>query len=248
MKENNKQRDEVFRKKLDKINDFVFDESVASVFDDMVSRSVPFYDEIHRIILDISKKVIQSGDTICDLGCSTGTTIGLIENMLRKRQVEVKFLGVDNSRAMIERCDKKLRGLYVRDYELKQADLTGIKLKPAKMFIMNYTLQFLPMEKRLDLLQQIYQNLRPGGVFIMAEKILGSDEDLNHLFVELYYDFKRRNGYSELEISQKREALENVLVPLSPQQQLENLSKAGFQKTDIVFRWYNFATFVGVKS
>ncbi len=115
------------------------------------------------------------------------------------------------------------------------------------MVIMNYTLQFIPRDRRLGLVKKIYDSLNTGGVFIFSEKIVSSNTSVNDLLTDLYYDFKRRNGYSELEISQKREALENVLIPLTAEEQMELLQKAGFVKCEVLFRWYNFACFIGIK-
>jgi tRNA (cmo5U34)-methyltransferase len=112
---------------------------------------------------------------------------------------------------------------------------------------MNYTLQFIDPALRFDLMKKIYDSLRPGGLFIFSEKIASSQSRVQETITDLYYDFKRRNGYSELEISQKREALENVLIPYTASEQLELMRKAGFNQSEMIFRWYNFACFIGMK-
>jgi tRNA (cmo5U34)-methyltransferase len=126
-------------------------------------------------------------------------------------------------------------------------DMGQYSFENAEIVILNYTLQFLKKERRLELLSKIYEALPKGGVIIISEKITVEDQDFEELITDLYYDFKRRNGYSELEISQKREALENVLEPISPDKQLQMIQQAGFEKTDMLFRWYNFASYVGFK-
>lgn len=241
--------DKVYAQPQDVIKSFVFDRKVADVFDDMVSRSVPFYDEIHRIQTDLAKKFVNDGDVILDLGCSTATTIALLDKNLTEAGTKAHFVGYDNSQAMIEKGQEKINKLSIdkKRVKLKVADLTSVEFPQAQMAVMNYTLQFIEKSERIKLVEKLYNSLRPGGIFVLAEKIICDDDRLDELFVDLYYDFKRRNGYSELEISQKREALENVLVPLRPQDQISLLKVCGFKKVDMLFRWYNFATFIGVK-
>lgn len=239
------QKDTIFKSKLEKIKDFEFNEEVAKVFDDMVSRSIPFYGEIHKIILDILSKSFVEGDVIYDLGCSTGNTIIFINNFLGERKFSI--IGIDNSPSMLSVCQQKFREKDVKNFELIQSDLENVDFRPCGLVIMNYTLQFINPLNRLKLLQKIYQSLRPGGIFILSEKIKVENNEIHDLFTDLYYDFKRRNGYSELEISQKREALEKVLNPITPSSQIELLKMAGFKKVEILFRWYNFASYIGIK-
>lgn len=241
-------KDEVFRKKIAKVTDFKFNNDVASVFDDMVSRSIPFYDEIHRIINDIlGKSKFQNDGLIYDIGCSTGTTIMLMDNFLKSQNRKAKFIGIDPSNPMIAKADQKLSSNDVRDFELICNDASEIDYAKADIFIVNYTMQFIPLAKRKRLLKKIHSSLKKGGIIIMSEKINCLDRNIHLLQTELYYDFKRRNGYSELEISQKRDALENVLKPLTPSKNLQMLKDAGFKKSDMLFRWYNFACFIGIK-
>ena len=239
--------DNIFGRKLKKIKGFEFNQEVVDVFDDMVSRSVPFYHEIHFIIRDILEKSTFKKGRIYDLGCSTGTTITLMDQHLKKTGREAQFIGVDNSSPMLKRCDQKLKKNKVSNYELICSNIEDLKLNPSNIIIMNYTLQFIPTAKRLEILNNIYKSLKTNGVFILSEKIKSQNTTVNKLMTDLYYDFKKRNGYSELEISQKREALENVLVPLTPKNQIANLKKAGFKKCEVLFRWYNFACFIGIK-
>jgi tRNA (cmo5U34)-methyltransferase len=241
-------KDEVFKSKMEVIKSFEFNDAVASVFDDMVERSIPFYSEIHRIIIDLVNRYLPNNSTIYDLGCSTGTTIALIEKALIKAEADGEFIGIDNSNSMIKRSEEKLNNHKVRNFTMICDDIENVELKPSDMIIMNYTLQFIAVEKRKNLLKKIFTALKPGGLFIFSEKIISSNTTVNLLLTDLYYDFKRRNGYSELEISQKREALENVLIPFSTEDQLSHLREAGFNNADVLFRWYNFASFLGVKT
>lgn len=239
--------DKYFSDKMTKIKDFEFTEDVAEVFDDMVSRSVPFYDEIHRIILDLVDRAYKGG-TIYDLGCSTGTTFSIIAEHLRKQNKDLpEFIGIDNSPSMLKKCHEKMKKHKVSQAFFECADLAEVVFKKSDMIIMNYTLQFIKPAKRQLLLNNIYKSLNKDGVFILSEKIKSNKTSINDLLIELYYDFKRRNGYSELEISQKREALENVLIPMTPEKQIEQLKEAGFKKVEMIFRWYNFSCYMGIK-
>ena len=241
--------DKIFSQKIEQVADFKFNEDVAHVFDDMVSRSVPFYNEIHRIILDFSNYFLpKAGGVVYDLGCSTGTTISLLDKHLLTLDKSSQFIGIDNSKPMIKKCSQKLLENNVRNTQVFCTDISSFEFdQPADMIIMNYTLQFIPHEDRENILKKIYQALRPGGVLILSEKICTDESSFHELITDLYYDFKKRNGYSSLEISQKREALENVMKPITPSQQIEMLNKSGFNKAEMIFRWYNFASYIGIK-
>ncbi|PIK16334.1 carboxy-S-adenosyl-L-methionine synthase CmoA [Halobacteriovorax sp. JY17] len=240
-------KDKFFAKEMGSIKSFEFNHDVAEVFDDMVSRSVPFYDEIHRIILDLVDRKYEGG-AIYDLGCSTATTISILDKHFKKRDIKTPdYIGIDNSAPMLEKASEKIKKNKVTNAELICNDIADVNFRKSGMIIMNYTLQFIKPTERPDLLKKIYKSLDKGGMFILSEKIKSSGHTVNDLLIELYYDFKRRNGYSELEISQKREALENVLIPITPEKQIELLKKAGFKKVEMIFRWYNFACYLGVK-
>lgn len=240
-------RDKVFDKHLAPGTAFEFNREVAEVFDDMVSRSVPFYDEIHRILLDIVDRACRRLENVYDLGCSTGTTISIISKHIADRNIYPHFIGIDNSEDMLEKCREKIASTGVTDCTLECRNIEDTDIVDADLVIMNYTLQFLDPGKRQLVLENIYHGLRGDGVFFLSEKIRVREETIHNLLTELYYDFKRRNGYSELEISQKREALENVLRPITPEEQLDALRAAGFRKVDMIFRWYNFASYIGIR-
>ena len=241
--------DQIFKNNIIGVRDFEFNQSVAEVFDDMVSRSVPFYDEIHKIILDLSNYAFKDlqNPVIYDLGCSTGTTLKILSKKLFEMGLQPHLIGVDSSAPMLEQAKVKLDGSYGKIDILKK-DLTNFNFKnPADLIVMNYTLQFIPQEKRLDLLKKIFESLKPNSHFLLTEKIKTQKNEFDDLITDLYYDFKARNGYSTLEIAQKREALENVMKPITPAEQLEALSKSGFKKSEMIFRWYNFACYLCLK-
>jgi tRNA (cmo5U34)-methyltransferase len=237
--------DGVFRERQT-IADFKFGEQVAAVFDDMLERSVPFYHEMQRMIGEMATDFAVEGTNIYDLGCSTGTTLLRLHDAAPK---SVHFVGVDYSEEMLQRCRQKLsHHEFDRSYELVCADLNcGVRIQNASMVLMVLTLQFVRPLNRDAVVRSIREGLRENGVLILLEKVLGEDSVFNRLFIRYYYEMKKRHGYSELEISQKREALENVLVPYKLNENLEMLKRAGFRYSDVFFKWNNFCGIVAVK-
>ncbi len=239
-------KDEVFRDEIEKVSDFKFGANVAKVFDDMVNRSVPFYGEIQRMMAELAADHAREETFVYDLGCSTGTTMIGMDTMVDQ---DIKFIGIDDSQEMLDKCKSKLMEIgFSRPYELRCADLgQGIKIENASVVVLCLTLQFVRPIYRERLLKDIYNGLNPGGVLILVEKILAEENNFNRDFINYYYNYKRRNNYSELEISQKREALENVLVPYKLSENITLLRDHGFAHCEVFFKWYNFAGLVAVK-
>lgn len=238
-------KDEVF-KEAQPIADFAFGEKVAAVFDDMLDRSVPFYSEIQRMISEIAADFAVEGSSIYDLGCSTGTTM---INLHRIVHPSVKIVGVDNSKEMLKRCATKLaEANFDRPHDLLTADLNhGVEIQNASMVLMVLTLQFVRPLYRDTLIKSILDGLNGNGCLILVEKVIGEDSLFNRLFINYYYEMKKKHGYSEMEISQKREALENVLIPYKLMENREMLLRAGFRYCDVFFKWYNFMGMIAVK-
>jgi len=237
--------DVVFRE-VQAVADFNFGEKVASVFDDMLGRSVPFYQEIQRMIAEMAADFAIDGTNLYDLGCSTGNTLLNLDASVAKG---VKFIGIDYSEAMLRHCRQKLaeRGLQ-HDHELICADLNhGVCIQNASMVLMVLTLQFVRPLYRDTLIEAILRGLNENGCLILVEKVLGEDSVFNRLFIKYYYDLKKRHGYTEMEIAKKREALENVLVPYKLLENREMLLRAGFRYVDVFFKWYNFCGIIAVK-
>jgi tRNA (cmo5U34)-methyltransferase len=240
-----KKKDTLFKKSTAP-GKFEFNEPVARVFDDMLERSVPFYKECQQMVIDLARHFAQKDSTIFDLGCSTGTLLRHLVKAIPKTN-NIRFVGLDNSEAMLKKAHSKLKG-HLKRCELVEANLeSDFKLAGASVIIMNYTLQFIPPKRRAAMLKKIYKGLRPGGGLILIEKVRGESNGLNDLFVEQYHAYKQSQGYSKLEIAKKREALENVLVPLKPGKNRDLLTEAGFRQVDVFFKWFNFAGFLAVK-
>jgi tRNA (cmo5U34)-methyltransferase len=226
--------------------DFTFNDTVAEVFDDMLNRSVPYYSAVIDGIAGLLKHQTLQDHTIFDLGCSTGTT--LLELARRLPDMNCRFVGIDNAPAMIKKARRKAemfsRPLSVRFIE---DDISTVGLDGAGAIICNYTLQFIRPMTRLQFVRKLYDALPAGGMCIVSEKVISHDRKLNREFIDMHHQFKRRQGYSELEIAAKREALENVLVPFSIEENIDLLHQAGFQSVDTFFQWFNFASFVALK-
>jgi tRNA (cmo5U34)-methyltransferase len=242
-------RDVLFQEKENAARDFTFDQKVAAVFDDMVSRSVPFYGELQRMLADLSLQFLPDQDGgVCDLGCSTGTTIDLILSHPACPPTTHGY-GVDNAQAMLDQAKEKLAPhVEAKRVTLMLSDLdSDLKLPPVNVVLMNWTLQFVRPIHREGLLRRIHASIRPGGALLMAEKVLVEDSLLNRLYIELYYRYKARQGYTAEEIQRKRESLENVLVPYRVEENVELLKRCGFSTVDTCFRWFNWAAFVAIK-
>ncbi|MEA3289267.1 MAG: carboxy-S-adenosyl-L-methionine synthase CmoA [Campylobacterota bacterium] len=236
-----KQIDKVFDKPI--VKQFEFDEEVASVFDDMLSRSVPFYEEMLNITTSFALKYLDQNDTVYDLGCSTASTLINIANHTDK---DLDLIGIDTSEAMLARAKRKTKA-YGHDITYINDDIFNIEFNLSKVIISNYTLQFIRPLQREKLIKKIYDSLDEGGIFIFSEKVISEDKILNKQFIDEYYNFKKEQGYSEFEIAQKREALENVLIPYTYDENKKMILDAGFKHFDCIFKWINFSTFIAIK-
>ncbi|HKI59484.1 MAG TPA: carboxy-S-adenosyl-L-methionine synthase CmoA [Mariprofundaceae bacterium] len=222
---------------------FTFDDKVASVFADMIGRSVPGYGETLKMVELLAHQYTQQGSNLYDLGCSLGAaTMALSRGASGKA---CRVIGVDNSEAMVERCKALLKDEAV---EIVCGDVMDAKIDNASVVVLNFVLQFVPKERRLELIQKIYAGLKPGGVLILSEKIAFADVGENQRQIELHEAFKRAQGYSEMEINRKRTALENVLVPETLETHHTRLQEAGFETSDTWFQCFNFASMIAVKS
>jgi len=238
-------RDSIYSEPVSKVKEFVFDEQVADVFDDMVVRSVPHYAEVQRATAQLAAKLIPTDGVFLDLGCSTGTTLLEVGALCPAKNINL--IGIDKSEPMLQRCRERIEteGLE-NSTTLICGDVLTEHFPKADLVALNYTLQFLPPAERRGLLSRVVKALKPGGALILTEKIRHPDRRIQEIFTDIYYDFKRDNNYSELEISQKRDALERVLIPFSLEENLLLLRHSGFSSAEIYLKWVTFATFVAV--
>jgi tRNA (cmo5U34)-methyltransferase len=227
------------------VSDFTFGNETAAVFDDMLQRSVPFYDEIQRMIAEVVSDFAVDGTNVYDLGCSTCATFRDLKDL----EQDVTFVGVDASAAMLARAETELKqAKFARRYALRQQDLHhGLEIENASVVIMSLTLQFVRPLYRERVMQTIYGGMNHQACIILVEKVLAQETLMNRLFIKYYYDLKRRNGYSDIEIAQKREALENVLIPYRIEENVQLLLSTGFRFPEIFFKWYNFCGMLALK-
>jgi tRNA (cmo5U34)-methyltransferase len=224
---------------------FVFNEEVVRVFDDMVSRSVPLYREVVACAAHWARDYYQPDTRIIDIGCSTGTFLELLGRMLKQ---PASLTGIDNSRPMLEKAREKLKQLPPEhQLELICADAEACTFANSSVVVMNYTLQFLPLNQRRQLLQKIYEGLVPGGLLFLSEKVKSACPQFQETLTSHYEAFKTHNGYAQSEIERKKEALEHVLVPLTEQQQIDMLHASGFSQVDTLMKLHNFVSFVALK-
>lgn len=239
-------RDQIYATPHAEVADFSFDEQVADVFSDMIRRSVPGYGQIITTIEHLTRHAQQPNSRFYDLGCSLGAA-----TLAMRRNVAVEncqIISVDMSPAMIERCQRNIQA-YRSDVpvELICGDVCDIDIEDAAMVVLNFTLQFIEPNKRRALLKKICAGMKPGGILLLSEKTRFDDCAVNHLVTELHLDFKRANGYSELEISQKRTSLENVMKTDPLPAHLQRLKDCGFSSAETWFQCYNFASMIAIK-
>lgn len=235
-------RDEIFKEKLEK--QFEFDESVVSVFDDMIDRSVPFYREQISLIAHFASLALSDGGRVYDLGSSTGN---VLFELAKSTPTHTELIGLDSSLAMVQRARLKARAYEACNITFLHQDFLEYEFLPSEVMIASWTMQFVRPLMREKMISKIFQSLKSEGVFLMSEKMLSSDKVLDRLMIEKYYQYKASQGYSQIEINQKREALENVLVPYTQEENFSMLKNAGFRSVEILFKWVNFALLIARK-
>ncbi|NRA64902.1 MAG: carboxy-S-adenosyl-L-methionine synthase CmoA [Pseudobacteriovorax sp.] len=240
----NSARDELFAQS-NYPKPFAFNKEVAEVFDNMVERSIPLYEDVTKYVARWIHDFAADGGKIYDIGCSTGTTLLHIAQTLKE---PTTLVGIDNAQAMIEKArEKTMRINSQHMIHFICDDVMNIDIKDASAVVVNYTLQFLPIVNRQKLLNGIYEGLRPGGILFMSEKVRASCPEFQETTTRIYENFKETQGYSRTEIEQKKEALDNVLVPLTEKEHHRCLEKAGFDSYESVMRWNTFLSIVAMK-
>lgn len=245
---NDKPHDTIFAKPRDMIVDFVFDENVVRVFPDMIRRSVPGYESVITLLGLFAQEYAQPDSYIYDLGCSTGAATLALRRRLTAPGC--RLIAVDNAAPMVEVFQRNLAadsGSGAAPVEVMCADIQDITISSASVIVLNYTLQFIAPDRRAGFVQKLYDGLNPGGILILSEKIVFSDPAEQQFQETMQLAFKKANGYSELEISQKRTALEKVLIPDTLTQHRSRLQQAGFRQVYPWFAAFNFVSFAAIK-
>jgi len=239
-------KDTLFSKPLESVSEFTFDEAVTAVFPDMIQRSVPGYDMIISMIEMFSGKYAQPGTNCYDLGCSLGSvTRAILKSNPHK---DIHIIAVDNAPAMIARQKKSMeKSNIANSIELIVDDICNVQIINASIVVLNFTLQFIHPDKRSNLVSRIYKGMVPGGILILSEKISFDNSNDQCFNSDHHHDFKRYHGYSDLEISQKRSALENILITDSIRTHLNRLTQGGFEYPRVWFQCFNFVSFFAMK-
>jgi tRNA (cmo5U34)-methyltransferase len=239
-------KDSIYTRPIGKVDAFQFDEKVAAVFPDMIERSVPGYHTIISAIGLLAGRFAQPHSVCYDLGCSLGAATLSMSN--RITVPDCRIIAVDNSEAMLMRFRNTLeKNPSAIPVDILCEDVRDTAVTRASVVVLNFTLQFIPIEDRLDLLQKIRRGLLPGGLLILSEKLKFEDPRQQELQTEMHHAFKKAQGYSDLEISQKRTALENVLIPETFEEHRSRLQQAGFSSTEVWFQYFNFASIIALK-
>ncbi|PAF49675.1 carboxy-S-adenosyl-L-methionine synthase CmoA [Helicobacter sp. 13S00401-1] len=246
------QKDTVFQ--TDEIQIFEFNQAIANVFDDMLLRSIPFYKEVIALSIEFLKHFIKELNAkgkecvVYDLGSSTGNFLFECERIFKLEGLRAKLIGIDNSSAMVQKARLKAKSLEsnIEFLELDLKDIT-FQTKDTNFIISHYTLQFLSPAIRKDVVKKICLALSKDSIFLMGEKIKSNDLNLDSLLTKKYYEYKEKQGYSKAEIYRKKEALENILIPFSVEENETMLKEAGFRHVEILFKWLNFTLFLSTK-
>jgi len=239
-------KDKLFSHQTSHPGSFEFNDDVAEVFPDMLARSIPGYGQTITAIGALAARYVQRSTRCYDLGCSLGAATLAMREQITVDDCEI--VAIDSSAAMVKRCRDLTKSddlgikTTVIEGDIRKADITN-----ASMVVMNYTLQFIPISDRLKMIKQIFEGMLPGGVFVLSEKVADEDPEIEQLLVDLHHDFKKSNAYSELEISRKRAAIENVLVPEATRVHVERLSSAGFEHCGVWLRQLNFISMLAIK-
>lgn len=239
-------RDRIFTGRQADAGSFVFDDEVADVFPDMLERSIPGYAATIQAIGALARERVQPATRCYDLGCSLGAA-----TLAMRRNIAVpgcEIIAVDNAPAMIRRCREIIAGDDAEvEVSIFEGDVRETVIEQASMVVMNYTLQFLSVAERDAVISSIYDGLVDGGIFVLSEKVVDEDSVIEELLVQMHHEFKRQNAYSDLEISRKRTALENVLIPESVAAHESRLRDAGFGHFGVWLRRFNFVSMVATK-
>ncbi|MCI2285503.1 carboxy-S-adenosyl-L-methionine synthase CmoA [Colwellia sp. MSW7] len=228
------------------VKDFAFDAQVVEVFPDMITRSVPGYNTIIDTIGRLSQRFVKPNTLVYDLGCSLGAATLAMRKGINNQQC--KIIAVDNSSAMVERCKMHINAFKGKtDVDVIEANIQDVTIENASMVVLNFTLQFIDKQDRQALINKIAQGINPGGILVISEKVSYGDTVIDEHLIDLHHDFKRANGYSELEVAQKRTALENVMRTDSVEQHIQRLTEAGFSHVSPWFQCFNFISFIAIK-
>lgn len=238
--------DQLFLAPTARLGDWTFNDQIADVFSDMIHRSVPGYSNIILMIGMLASRFAHAGTQIYDLGCAIGATTLAMRRTIK--HTNCRIIAVDNSPAMIARCQRNIEAFHTEtQIVIIQDDISTIPIENASLVVLNFTLQFIKPEYRQTLLNRIYLGLNPGGALVISEKFSFQENLIGRLLFDMHHDFKQANGYSELEISQKRNMLKNVMITDTVEVHKQRLAEAGFGHAEVWFQYFNFGSLIAIK-
>ncbi len=242
----NNRKDTLFEQQFESVKSFAFDQQVTEVFADMIQRSVPGYDSILKSIAMYCMQYAQDGSNIYDLGCSLGAVA--ITAAQATKSIDCHVIAVDTSEPMVKNCQHIVneKGL-TNKIDVRLDDINMMEITHASVVVSNFTLQFIPKDSRLAVIEKIYQGLNSGGIFILSEKFT-ADGNKDEFLINHYHAYKKLNGYSNKEIQAKRQALKDVLIPDSLLEIESRLQAVGFTTVIKWFQCFNFASFIAIKN
>ena len=237
-------KDKLYRSNDEPVKPFEFNQRVVEVFPDMIERSVPGYPLTISMIGVMADEYVQERTNVYDLGCSLGGVSLAIQQGLKNKQCNI--IAVDNSKAMIDTCVETIPN-EDQNIEFRLQNVLDTEISHASVVVMNFTLQFIPLESRKSLIKRIYDGLLPGGILILSEKVMFDNEIENETMNHLHHHMKELNGYDKLEIASKREALDDVLIPESIETHINRVNDSGFDNAFIWLKCFNFISLVAIK-
>lgn len=224
---------------------FEFDDEVAAIFQDMATRSIPMYEEVHRLHCSLLHEALEEATLVVDVGSSTGHLFGAIEHELgfTLSEAGIEGLAIDSSPHMMGELRTRFPTVVGACRDITEA----VDLKrPADIIFCLYTLQFIPPERKALAFDWIVRNLKLGGYLVLGQKESVPGVWADMAFTEEYHQFRRDNGYTQAEIDAKTSALAGSMWPISIAQIQSELAARGVV-TYPTSRWLQFSTLIGVR-
>lgn len=229
---------------------FRFNDAVAQVFPDMLRRSIPGYEASLEAIGSLAARYVQPGTHCYDLGCSLGAASIAMRQGIRADGCRI--IAIDNAPAMVKRCKQIVAAEQAQSpggarIEVIQGNIRDVAFSNASMTVLNYTLQFLPLDQRDEMIARVFSGLIDGGLLVLSEKVVDPDPEMEKILVALHHEHKRRNDYSSLEIARKRAALETILMPETVNDHRDRLLSTGFRSAAVWLRYFNFVSIIAIR-
>lgn len=215
-------------------------------FDSHVRRSVPFYEEGHGLVVQLSDFFVKRDSVCYELGSATGA---LTKKLAERHSKSVKWVGLDSEAAMVAQAKTSLDASDKKpgNVQFLNEDINLFPYEPSDFMVSYYTVQFVPPRLRQELLNRVYQSLNWGGAFVLFEKVRGADARFQDILTNLYTDYKLQQGYEPQEIIAKSRSLKGVLEPFSTQGNIDLLKRAGFADIMTIFKYVCFEGFLCIK-